>query len=74
MRFVFNHYLYKPMHTHIANVLLFSLFKIFHALLISLLLFFFNFHYSKLKFYMSEEYLVLIDFLAAMTEHLTNGT
>lgn len=63
------------MHTHIANVLLFSLFKIFHALLISLLLlYFFNFHYTKLKFYMSEEYLVLIDFLAAMTEHLTNGT
>lgn len=73
---VFNHYLYKPMHTHIANVLFF-LFWIFNALLFPLLLlyiFFLNFHYTKLKFYMSEKYLVLIDFLAAMTEHLTHGT
>lgn len=55
----------------------FFLFWIFNALLFPLLLlyiFFLNFHYTKLKFYMSEKYLVLIDFLAAMTEHLTHGT
>ena len=73
---VFNHYLYKPMHTHIANVLFFSILDIQCTFISSFIIIyiFLNFHYTKLKFYMSEKYLVLIDFLAAMTEHLTHGT